>query len=182
MHSHEPGCDWVREHIDALIDDDVDATPDERAALERHIASCGACARALAWARTVRDELRTLSVASAPAAVIARAEAEIAAQTAPVVPLHRKARLVRSLAVAAAAVVIIAAFAVADQRHRAANELAIEQAARDAAVAFAYVGKYTRRAGEIVENEVIEQRLLAPVGKAMEKSGVTETKSGTGQS
>ncbi len=182
MHSHEPGCDWVLDRLDALIDDDFDITSAERAALECHIASCGACARELAWAQTVRDELRTLSVASAPAAVIARAEAEIAAQTAPVVHLHPKARLVRSLTVAAAAVVVIAALAVADQRRRAANELAVEQAARNAAVAFAYVGKYTRRAGEIVENEVIEQRLLAPVGKAMEKSGVTETKSGSGQS
>ncbi|HEU4929322.1 MAG TPA: hypothetical protein VFU38_05780, partial [Candidatus Krumholzibacteria bacterium] len=78
--------------------------------------------------------------------------------------------------------VILAGLTVADQRRRAANELAVEQAARDAAIAFAYIGKYTRRAGDIVESEVIEQRLLAPVGKAMEKSGVTETKSSPSQS
>ena len=182
MHSREPSCEWVREHLDALIDDDVDAMPDERAALERHIDSCDACARELEFSRAVRDELRALSVSSAPAAVIARAQSEIDARSAAVVPLRPKARLLRGLSAAAAAVVIIAGLTIAEQRRRTAQEVAVEQAARDAAIAFAYLGKYTRRAGEIVESEVIEQRLLQPVEKAMKKSGVTETKSSSDQS
>ena len=82
---------------------------------------------------------------------------------------------------AAAALLLISAVWVERDRRRA-NELAVEQAARDAGVAFAYFNKYARRAGNIVEDEVIEQRLVAPMEKAMEKSGVRETKAGPGQS
>lgn len=181
MRSHEPSCEWVREHLDALIDDEFESTP-QREAFAHHVASCDACARELAWARRVRAELRALQFGSAPAAAVARAQTEIDARPAAVVPLRPKARLLRGLSAVAAAVVIIAALTIAEQRRRAAQEVAVEQAARDAAIAFAYVGKYTRRAGEIVESEVIEQRLLVPVGKAMEKSGVTETKSAAGRS
>jgi len=183
MHSHEPSCEWVREHLDALIDDEFESTPAEHAVLERHVAACDPCARELAWALRVRDELRAMAFTSISPALLEQTEREIGATPLPVVPLRPRARALRraSLLVAAAAVVIVS-LTVADQRRRAANEVAVEEAAREAAVAFAYVGKYTRRAGEIVESEVIEQRLLQPVGKALEKSGVTETKSISGQS
>ena len=177
------GCEWACDHIDALIDDDFDTTPEERAAIEYHVASCASCARELAEARRMRAELRALAFAAAPADVIARAEQQIREQSTRVVPLRRRATLARRGALmAAAAALIVAAVAVFEERRRSVDEVAVEQAARDAAVAFAYVDKYTRRAGEIVGSEVIEQRVLAPVEKAMKKSGVTETKSGAGQS
>ena len=183
MRSHDHECEWVRDHIDALVDDDAGTPPAERAHVERHVAACEACARELALARRVRTELRALAFPAAPADVVARAEAHIAAKPARVVPLRARRPLLKRVALAAAAaVLIVAAVAVLQERRRATDQVAVEQAARDAAIAFAYVGKYTRRAGEIVESEVIEQRLLAPVGKAMGKSGVTETKANDGQS
>lgn len=182
MDSHEPSCEWVREHLEVLVDDDVDSTPAERVALEHHVAACDACARELAWARRVRDELRAMAFASVSTAVVEQAERQIRAASPAVVPLRPPVRRFRRAFIVAAAAIVIVAVTVADQRRRAAREVAVEEAAREAAVAFTYLGKYTRRAGEIVESEVIEQRLLLPVGKAMQRSGVTETKSSSGQS
>ncbi len=182
MHPHEPSCEWVREHLDALIDDEFESTPEERGALERHAAACAACARELDLAKALRDEFRAMAFTAVSPAVIARAQAEIGAEAARVVPLRAHRRWVRRASlIAAAAAVIIAAVGI-QERRRAAHELAVKEAAQDAAIAFAYLGKYTRRAGSIVGNEVIEERLLAPVERAMEKSGVGETKSSSTQS
>ena len=182
MDSHRPSCEWVRDHLEVLVDDEIDSTPADRAALERHVAACDACARELAWARRVRDELRAMAFTSISPAVLAQAEKQIAAATPAVVPLRPPVRSLRRAFIVAAAAIVIVAVSVADQRRRAAHDVAVEEAAREAAIAFAYLGKYTRRAGEIVESEVIEQRLRLPVEKAMQKSGVTETKPSSGQS
>jgi len=136
----------------------------------------------LALAERVQAEFRALAIPSAPASVIDRARAEAAGTRGRVVRLHPRAGARRWIPAAVAAALLVAAVFVEQNRRRAAEDAAVEHAARETAVAFAYLNKYARRAGDIVEDEVIEQRLLAPVEKAMEKSGVTETKSVAGQS
>lgn len=176
-------CEWVRDHIDAYVDGaDAELSADDRRHVVRHTAACTACADELAWATRVRAGLRDLAVPSAPRTVIERAEREIAPRRDNVVRLRPRTGMVGWVTVAAALVLLAAVVWIEGGRRRAAEELAVEQATHEAAVAFAYLNKYARRAGDIVEQEVIEERLMVPVERAMKKSGVTETKPDPGQS
>lgn len=182
MSSHDHACEWALERLDAFVDGVAsDLSDHERLAVASHIETCAACARELALAEQVRAGLRELSIPAAPSSVIERVERELATTPSNVVVLRPRLRAPRWLPVATAALVLIGAVWVERDRRRA-NELAVEQAARDTGVAFAYFNKYARRAGDIVEDEVIERRLVAPVEKAMGKSGVSETKAGPGRS
>jgi anti-sigma factor RsiW len=179
---HDRSCEWVLERLDAYIDGvESDLSDHERLEVATHVEVCAACARELALAERVRAGLRDLSIPAAPSSVIERGEREIALAPSNVVALRPRLRARRWMPAAAAALLLVSALWVERDRRRA-KELAVEQAAHDAGVAFAYFNKYARRAGDIVEDEVIEQRLVAPMEKAMEKSGVRETKAGPGQS
>jgi anti-sigma factor RsiW len=183
MSSNERTCEWVRDRIDAFVDGaESDLADDERADVARHVASCIECAEELALARRVGAELRAMAIPAAPPAVVERAQAHVASERDRVVRLRPRDRARRWASIAAAAVLLIAALWIEGDRRRAAETVAIEQATYDAAVAFAYLSKYARRTGDIVEDEVIERRLVAPVERAMEKTGVTETKTDAGQS
>ncbi len=183
MSTHEPTCEWVRDSLDAFIDgNDSNLTAGERSDVKRHAAACAACAEELALAERVGAELRAMAIPSAPAPVVDRALADVADTRGRVVRLHPRARLRRWIPATVAAALLVAAVWVEQNRRRAADAAAVELAARETAVAFAYLNKYARRASDIVEDEVIEQRLLAPVEKVMEKSGVSETKTDAGQS
>ncbi len=174
-------CEWMRARMDAFLDGAASDLPaSEREHVARHLVSCEACGTELALAKRLRASLRGMAVPAAPAAVIERAERGIASTRARVVALRPRAGLRRWGPAVAAAMLLVAALGI--ERNRRAERLAVEQATHEAAIAFAYVDKYARRTGAIVGNEVIEQRLLAPVEKAMSKSGVTETKPGPGQS
>lgn len=182
MSSFDRTCEWVLEHIDLLVDDaEPDLSDHDRLAVARHVESCAACASELALARRLRASLREMAVPAAPMSAIERAERELAAQPGKVVALRPRVGARRWWSVAAAALVLVSGVWIErDRRH--ARELAVEEAAREAGVAFAYFNKYARRTGDIVQDEVIEQRLVAPVERAMEKSGMGETKSESGQS
>ncbi len=180
MSSNERTCEWVRDRIDACLDGELSDA--DRAELARHAESCAECAHELSLATRVLAGFRDLAIPAAPASVIERAEAEIESGRGRVVRIRPRARALRWIPAAAAAVLLLTAVWIDRERRRAAEQVAIEEAARDAAVAFAYLNKYARRAGDIVEDDVIQRRLIAPVEKAMEKSGVTETKADAGQS
>ena len=179
-------CEWVSDRIDAFIDGvESDLSDAERLRVAGHLESCDGCARELALAERVRDGLRGMDFSSAPESVVERAARALEAPANVVrLPHRRRPRAARWVPAAVAAALLLAAvFLESDRRRRVASSpVAIETAARDAALAFAYVNKYTRRTGAIVEDEVIEQRLVVPMEKAMEKSGVVETKPGPGQS
>ena len=180
-------CEWVSDRIDAFIDGaDSELSDADRRRVAGHLESCDACARELALLEYVRDGLRGMDFSSAPESVVERAALSLQAPT-NVVRLHprRRPRPARWVPAAVAAALLVAAvFLESDRRSRqaASSPEAIATAARDAALAFAYVNKYARRTGAIVEDEVIKQRLVAPMEKAMEKSGVAETKPEPGQS
>lgn len=183
-------CEWVRDRIDAFVDGaKSDLSDAERLRGANHVESCTVCAQELALAERIRDGLHEMAFCAAPESVVDRAEREITRATASgnVVRLRARVRprAARWVPAAVAAAALIAAVFL--ERDRRAGEIAsspeaIEAATREAAVAFAYLDKYARRTGAIVETEVLEQRLLAPMEKAMEKSGVVETKSGPGRS
>lgn len=171
-----PGCDWVRDRVDLYVDRAPESLDDgERALVARHAAGCAACARDIEMAARIRNELRSLPAPALAADVIARAEREIAG----VVPIGpRRSPRRWAVAVAAAAVAGVATVALLrpagdtiDTAATAPDAQAVEMAARDAALALAYVGKYTRRTGHIVEHEVEES-----MRRALERSGMIETK------
>jgi anti-sigma factor RsiW len=172
-------CEWVRERLDDFCDGAESELPDgERLRVARHLESCSSCARELALLQRVGASLRAMAVPAAPAEAVARAQQQIDSQRGNVVRLHSRARVVRWMAVAAALVALAAAVWMEGERGQnvATNSPAVEQAAQEAAIAFAYVNKYARRTGDIVQDEVIERRILDRVEKAMEKSGMSETK------
>lgn len=176
-------CEWVLDHIDAHVDGaDSELSADDRRHIARHTAACAACADELAWATRVRSDLRDLAIPAAPQTVVERAAREIAPRRDNVVRLRPRTGMVRWMTVVAALVLLAAVVWIEGGRRRAAEELAVEQATHEAAVAFAYLNKYARRTGHIVEQEVIEERLMVPVERAMKKSSVTETKPDPGQS
>jgi anti-sigma factor RsiW len=179
-------CEWVRERIDSYCDGaESELSEDDRLRVARHVESCRSCAHELALVRRIGAELRAMAVSTAPADVIAHAQQQIEARHGNVVRLRSRVGFVRWTAVAAA-LVLLATVAWMERRRAAedvaSQSVAVEQAAHDAALAFAYVSKYARRTGDIVQDEVIERRILEPVEKAMEKSGVTETKPNPDQS
>jgi predicted anti-sigma-YlaC factor YlaD len=175
-------CEWVQERLDAFLDGaDSDLTASESERVARHLASCAECGGQSSLAQRVRAGLRGLEMTAAPAGVIERAQREIASPRGRVVALRPRAGL-RRWAVAAAALLLIAATWIERDRRAAAERIAIEEAAREAALAFAYVNKYAQRTGDIVEGEVIGRRLLGPMEKVIEKTGVTETNTNREQS
>jgi anti-sigma factor RsiW len=183
MSWNEHQCEWIRDRIDAYVDGiESDLPAAEHAAIARHASACDACAQEIAFARRVRDELRSLAIPSAPPSVVARAQTQAESPRARVVPLRPRLFARRWIPAVAAAALLVAALWVESDRRRAAHDVAVENAARETALAFSYLNKYARRTGTIVEDDVIERRLLAPVEKAIEKSGVTETKPVAGQS
>jgi hypothetical protein len=182
MPSNDRSCGWVLERLDAFVDGaESDLSDDDRERVARHVESCADCARELALAQEIHSSLSEMAFREAPASVIDRAQIEIESTPRNVVALRPRPRALRWVPAAAAALLLIGAVWI-ERDQRRAEEVAIAQATHDAAIAFAYLNKYVRRTGDIVEDEVIEQRLLNPVEKAMGKSGVGETKSDPGQS
>jgi anti-sigma factor RsiW len=179
-------CAWVREHIDEYCDGaEGELTNDEHLRVARHVETCPSCAHELALAQRVGAELRAMAMPAAPAGVIERAEQEVATRRGNVVRLRSRVGIMRWAAVAAGVVLLAAVAWMERQRtaeETATQSAAVERAAQEAALAFAYVNKYARRTGDIVQDEVIERRILEPVEKAMEKSGVSETKPNPDQS
>ncbi|MEZ5332576.1 MAG: anti-sigma factor [Thermoanaerobaculia bacterium] len=66
-------CRDVDERIESWLDGEL--PPEEARRLTAHLEGCAACARAAAWARTVREGLRGLPSHDAPPAVVARIKA-----------------------------------------------------------------------------------------------------------
>ena len=86
---------------------------------------------------------------------------------------RRHARRTRWVAAVAALVVVAAVGVWRNARERPApvtssdvDPQAIEQASRDAALALAYVGKYTRRTGQLIRDDVIGVRVVLPMHRA----------------
>jgi len=165
----------VRERIDAYLDGETSAA--ETRSLEAHVGACAGCARELDLARWCRRELRALPSFAPPHRTVDAAERAVSARTgnAEVIPFtpQRRARRARWMTVAAAALVIAAVGVWRGLRQPPApvatadvDPQAIEQASRDAALALAYVGKYTRRTGTLIRDDVIGVRVVLPMHRA----------------
>jgi anti-sigma factor RsiW len=178
-------CGWVLDRIDPYIDGDLSG--EERGTFEEHVEKCGNCGGELELARQVIGELRSLPGHTCPGRVIERAAGEIARYK----PEPRRQRLAgwvgERVAFAlrpavAAMIVVIAAAAVfvltnddisPFRSHRTGRQVSqvtdqdLEAAKQEVILAFAYVGEASRKTGYVVRDDVIGERVVAPVLKAV---------------
>lgn len=173
-------CQWTLENIESYLDDELDAP--SRETFERHVNACPACAAELEFARRVVVELRALPQLRSPDRVVDAAATRVlrgsiidrlrAWLDSLVQPALRPA-MVAMLVVLAAATIFVVSLRDRSEQQMAANGYSkqeIEQARTQALIAFAYVGKYTNRAGRIVTQEVLGERVFGPVREAVDES------------
>jgi anti-sigma factor RsiW len=179
-------CSWTRHRIELYVDGELEGA--ERDAFEKHVESCEGCSEELALATAVMNGLRSLPLERCPDRVVDEAEARAGVATVPG-PFRRLqdwfgARVVSGLrpAMAVMVIVVVAATAFVLWRHEQSpfnrnndrpevageyTEQELELARLDAMLAFAYLGKYSRRTEEIVAREVITDRVIRPVERSV---------------
>jgi anti-sigma factor RsiW len=179
-------CDWFRERIEPYVDGELPS--EEVESFEKHAESCASCREELSWATAVVTELRALPQQRCPQRVVDAATAETQTSRPGAGGFRRLLDLVRGPSVnamrpamAAMLVIIVAVSVFVLSRHEQSpfndrNEVAVdstlserdlELAKLDAMVAFAYLGKYSQRTGEIIKRDVFENRVMKPVGRTV---------------
>ena len=182
-------CDWVLDRIDPFVDGEL--ATDDMESIEAHAASCRPCRGEIALARTLVSELRSLPALECPSSVVEEAaeRAQAGRRTGGRLDTFKE-RLrdwygslsipVPKPAMAVMIVIIVAATAFVLSQHEqstpngrmamaggAPTELEVENARLDVMLAFAYLGKYSRRTGEIIKQDVIGDRVMKPVGRTV---------------
>jgi len=171
-------CSWVRERIDSWLDGaEGGLTAAEARLIESHAGGCPACAAEIELARRCRETLAGLPSFSPPAHVVNAAARAARGPRGNVVPMtvRRPSRVRTLLVVAASALVVVTGTALwRAQRATPVEETLTaadaEAAALEAALALAYVGKYTQRAESILVDDVIGLRIVHPVQRAFSTS------------
>ncbi len=196
MKSYETNkCAWFRERVDLYVDGEI--AGEELESFETHVAGCETCRSELELARRVIGDLRSLPDLACPDRVVDAAAGRIDLTA----PGPRRARFwdwlggkglftLRPALAATALVVVVAAVYVASNHgvlwHGPDTTLVsvgsgfsqqeleeIEAAQEGVEIAFAYVGKYGCKTGIMVTNEVIEERVVGTVRKAMEREAAS---------
>jgi anti-sigma factor RsiW len=160
-------CAWVSDRIDPFLDGDLPA--DERSEFESHLESCTGCRDELTLARTVLNELRGLPAQTCP---------DRAANIVVPVPLPDASPTRRwfagwsfrpALAGALAVIVFTALFLVSrmDSGTEKTTDADIARARAEVEWTIALVGDVSRKAGRTVKEDVIEDRVVVPMRKAV---------------
>jgi len=186
-------CAWFRDRVDLYIDGDI--AGDELELFEAHLDACAACRSELDLTLHVLDNLRSLPGLTCPDSVVDEAAGRIE----PNQPAAGRNRLrewlagVRvltlrpALAAMALVVVVAAVYMVSHEgllvpddpdstQYLTTHEITPEEAEtaeREIALAFAYVSKYSRKAGFIVKNDVIDERVVPTVRRAMDRNAAS---------
>ena len=187
-HNESINCEWVQDRIDLYLDGE--AGPDETVALEQHAAACTDCAAEIAFARLLTSELRSLPAHTAPAGIVERAEAAARAAAASSSPslgervaaflggrlarhfdtMMRPAMAAMVLVVVAVGVFVISQRARVPTEHNGYTEAEVAAAAQQARVAFAYVGHYAQRPVQVLRRDVMAERVVPRIERAMTQS------------
>lgn len=170
-HGNRPDlCLAIADRIDSWLDGDL--SPSETAELTAHLAACAVCREELRLAQRLRDTLRAMPVERCPDTVVDRVYARIA----PSRPGWRErigAALWRPALAGALAAALLLATALVGQREPGVGSLAAYdaiKAEREARWALAYVGLLGERAGQTLRERVIDERVIVPVVRTLEKS------------
>ncbi len=181
-HQRHSDCEWVRVRIEAWLDGEMDRAEADR--FERHARECRDCDAEVELARSVSATLRSLPALECPGGLVEHAAAVAAGSRTRPTLRERAARWIEPHlegflrpAMVAMILVVIAAGVFVLSGRKGMNgaidpysRVEVEAAAQDAMIAFAYVGKYTRRTGSLLRREVIAERIAPRMARAMSKS------------
>lgn len=188
MPVNSDSCSWTQERIELYVDGELAGA--DREEFERHVGKCQKCREELTLAEAVVSELRSLPQLDCPEGAVEKAAAVVGTETSGpegtwLDRLRRLAggRVARAPrpAMAAMLVVIFAAAVFVLSRHEQSplngsnrketaetvTEKEVELAKLDVMIAFAYIGKYSKRTGQIVKQDVIADRVVKPLGKTV---------------
>ena len=180
-HQRHSDCEWVRVRIEAWLDGELDRPEADR--FERHAGGCPDCDAEIELARSVSATLRSLPAVKCPGGLVERAAAVAAGRTRPTLRERvagwfephlevflRPAMVAMTLVVIAAGVFVLTGRKGMNGAIDPYSHAEVEAAAQDAMIAFAYVGRYTRRTGSVLRREVIAERIAPRMARAMSKS------------
>lgn len=185
MPANDDRCCWTRERIEAYVDGELGGA--ELAEFERHVDDCESCRSELSLARAVVEELRSLPELKCPDGVVEKAAERIGVDSASGVrswterfreTFGPRFSWVPKPAMAAMLLVIVAAtvFVLTQRDHSrfdktatnvAPTEKELELAEVEVKLAFAYIGRYSQRTSEIIKHDVIADRVVKPLEKAV---------------
>jgi hypothetical protein len=179
MPAAEDRCLWTLDRIDPYLEGDL--ATEEIAKFEGHLAGCHDCREELALAQAVLRELRALPALECPPRIAEDAAAAFGTNNRESlvrrligwfggrnVFVPRPAMAVMVLVIAAVSVFVLSQHQQSPfNRGPEYTEEELELAKLDAMLAFAYLGKFSRRTGEILKNDVINDRVIKPLGKTV---------------
>jgi anti-sigma factor RsiW len=163
-------CLSIGERIEAYLDGAL--TPADNAEIAAHLASCPECRADLACARHVAETLHSLPPERCPDRVVARVYARFVPQAMTIRDRWRM-MLWRPALVGAFAVGLLVVTSLIGQRQIVSNRYTdhdLIKAEQEARWALEYVGLLGERAGRTVKSEVIDERILVPVVRTLERS------------
>ena len=177
-------CAWMQERIDAYLDGEL--SPAESAAANLHLARCPVCAEELQLARQVAGSLRSLPAVRCPDSIPEAVRTRIAAasdaqwKANPWPWRHRWLEYFRRPAIVGltTAVLFVVITGIVGNHREPSPEFTqaeIEQAESDAKLALAYLSRVTSRAEATLREDVLEQRVLEPIMRAVQRKHTNET-------
>ncbi len=167
-------CVWVSDRIDPYLDGELSA--DESHVFDRHIDACVVCREELTLAETVLDKLRELPAQACPdrvtGALYAGVETGPELAAVPAVPVRRwfGGWFLRPAVAGMLAVIVFTTMILVGRMERGTNEATPDEVARATAEVqwtLAYVGNVSRWTGRTFQQEVLEERVVAPVRRAV---------------
>ena len=167
-------CAWVADRIEPYLDGELSA--DESHVFDRHVDACVDCREELTFAETVLSKLRELPAQSCPDRVTGPLYTSV--ETGPklsvvqAVPVRRwpGGWFLRPAVAGMLAVIVFATMILVGRMERGTNEATPDEVARATAEVqwtLAYVGNVSRWTGRTFQQEVLEERVVAPVRRAV---------------
>ena len=173
-YEQETTCEWVHQNIDAYLDGAL--TPVDTRRLESHLRTCAACTDEAAFAKRVKHTLRALPEQHCPDRIVTAVFDQVGIRDqAPHQPRkHKWSNWWRTykwglaiVTVLLLALVIPLFIGIRLQSHR--RELARQELARaeqQIELTFAYLRQVSNRSVQIVQENVIEPKVMFPIKRA----------------
>lgn len=161
-------CAWVSDRIDPYLDGDL--SEGESVVFDNHVDTCIDCREELTLAQTVLTELRSLPAQTCPNSVSEALYADVKSDAKRGIrPWFRGWFLRPAVAGALIAIVVTAMFLVArmERGTDAATPEEIARATAEVQWTIAYVSDVSRRTGLTFQQEVLEERVVTPMRRAV---------------
>lgn len=163
-------CLNVGEKIESYLNGELTAV--EQAEIAAHLASCPECRADLAFAQRIADTLHSLPQERCPDRVIERVYERVVPPRSTFRDRWRVPTW-RPVLIGSCAALLLAVTALIGQKEMTTPRYAeadIRAAEREARWALAYIGLLGERTGKTVKSSVIDERIILPVVRTLEKS------------